>query len=531
MASFNRQQKIQLQLQQPKRRRRVTAPACPPATHPAVLLLLLVVVVVVVLPAVWVPVLSLRTPASIGAPLQRCTTNTNTNPATSLGGSGLVATMIPRGGSDSGNNKSEAKKKKQPDGSSVEEEETETEAETEEADGEEIMEEEAVEIVEEVEAEVEDKVEEVEAEVEEIVEEVDEETEEIVEEVDEETEGAADVDVAAQMEAEEVEEEIMEVVEDASEVKAEEDEVADVYPTDEIPSDYVRSFHTTDGELADDEGIYTDGQNESPISVGDSEDEEESQDIENATEAEAEEDSSVPAQAPITKSETPTASVNDAADDDNDNGAAVPAVMVIDEETKRVLISELRYTAADVSQLRPEIAAEVVRNKLAKPVEGMPPSFYIDPSQRQTQKRWSRKNIVLSVVGVVALSAGATALKDQENDLGEALEEFVDALKGIPEKIVALVAVAKSSLNKTETKPSTKTAVSEALDEDNAEDSEGTVDNGGNEVATEEDTNVHSIRPGTKPEEIPDPDVDKTWLDKMLTAIERSINAFLSIKI
>mmetsp|Transcript_15967 Transcript_15967/g.36838 ORF Transcript_15967/g.36838 Transcript_15967/m.36838 type:complete len:513 (-) Transcript_15967:152-1690(-) len=512
MDSLNRQQQ--------KRRRQLPAPACTPTKHHAVLLLL----ILVVLPAIWVPVSSLRTPTSIGSP--RGTT------ATSLGGARVVA-IIPRGGSDSGK-KPDAKKssgKKSEDSIDDEaDEEDETEVETEASDEEEMKE------------EVAEMVEVVEAEVEEIVEVVDGEL------AEEEVEDAVDVQVRSEAEEEETIEEVDAEVSDAIETKEEEEEEGGdeeeeeeeedgvVYPTDEIPSDDVRAFHTTDGELADDEGMYTDGQNESPITVDDSEEDEEEPEIQTSTEVE--DAMSVPAPAPFIKSVIPTAATSDAADDDEED-AAVPVLTVIDEETKRVLISELRYTKADVSQMRSEVAGEVVRNRLMRPTEGMPPSFYIDPSQIPKKKVLSRKNIVLSVVGVAILSFGATTLKDQENDLGKTVEDFVEALKDIREKIMALIVFAKSTRTKVETKAddarkkieaieakveAVKSAVSEALDEDDEEESEEAVADDGDEA-------VHSIRPGTKAEEIPDPDADKTWLDKALTGVERSIKKFLSIEI
>mmetsp|Transcript_14093 Transcript_14093/g.39442 ORF Transcript_14093/g.39442 Transcript_14093/m.39442 type:complete len:518 (+) Transcript_14093:285-1838(+) len=517
MDSLNRQQQ--------KRRRQLPAPACTPTKHHAVLLLLLILVV---LPTIWVPVSSLRTPTSIGSP--RGTT------ATSLGGARVA--MIPRGGSDSGK-KPDAKKssgKKSEDSIDEEaDEEDETEVETEASDEEEMKE------------EVAEMVEVVEAEVEEIAEVVDGEL------AEEEVEDAVDVEVRSEAEEEETIEEVDAEVSDAIETKEEEEEEEEggdeeeedeeeeedgvVYPTDEIPSDDVRAFHTTDGELADDEGMYTDGQNESPIAVDDSEEDEEEPEIQTSTEVE--DAMSVPAPAPFNKSVIPTAATSDAAYDDEEEDAAVPVLTVIDEGTKRVLISELRYTKADVSQMRPEVAGEVVRNRLMRPTEGMPPSFYIDPSQIPKKKVLSRKNIVLSVVGVAILSFGATTLKDQENDLGKTVEDFVEALKDIREKIMALIVFAKSTSTKVETKAddvrkkieaieakveAVKSVVSEALDEDDEEETEEAVADDGDEA-------VHSIRPGTKAEEIPDPDADKTWLDKALTGVERSIKKFLSIEI
>jgi len=480
--------------------------------------MLLLLLVFIVFSDVWVPVQSLRTLASIGSPQQHKRTGTATTSTADRFGAVLVST-IPRGGSD-GDSKPE--KKDANKSKNGEEDETEDPAEIEE-----IVEEIAQELVEDEEVEVEIDIE-----------------EEIVEEMEVEAESAAE-EMEEEVDEIEEEEEVVAVEEKEEAVGVEEEEeedVAVVYPTDEIPSDDIRAFHTTDGELADDEGIYTDGQNESPIAVDENESEDEEEEVEAVADIESKDADTAPNQAPITKTDVSTAT----ATNNNADKTGAAAVTTIDGEMKRILISELRYTEADVSQMRPEIAAEVVRNSLAKPTEGMPPSFYLDPASRPTpsasNKFWSTKKIVLSVAGVAALSVGATALKDQENDLGESIEECIDALKEIPEKIAALVATVMNTRSKIETKAAntqdnTETvkfevaaaaAIEEATKEKVGEDGEEE-----EEIASpiEQDTNVHSIRPGTKPEEIPDPDIDKTWLDKMLTGIERAIKSFLSIKI
>ena len=518
MVISNRQQQQQTQKQKRHRQQSAAAARLPAATHRVVMLLLLLVFVV--FSAVWVPVQSLRTPVSIGSPHQSKRTGTATASTSTADRLGTVlGSTIPRGGSD-GDNKPEKKDANTKNNNGEEDEAEEIE---------EIVEEIAQELVEDEEVEVEIGLE-----------------EEIVEEMEVEAEGVAE---ETEVEADEIEEEEEVVAVEEKEVavaveeeneEEEEEEVAVIYPTDEISSDDVRAFHTTDGELADDEGIYTDGQNESPIAVdeNESEDEDEEQEVEAAADTESEDVDTTPNQAPITKTETSTATATN-----NDAVETVAAVTTIDAETKRILISELRYTVADVSQMRPEIAAEVVRNSLAKPTEGMPPSFYLDPTNRPTpstsNKFWSTKKILLSVAGVAALSVGATALKDQENDVGESIEELIDTLKEIPEKIAALVAFVMNTRSKIETKASdtldkietvkadvaaAAAAIDETIKERLGEEEEVT-------SPTEQDTSVHSIRPGTKPEEIPDPDTDKTWLDKMLTGIERAIKSFLSIKI
>lgn len=334
---------------------------------------------------------------------------------------------------------------------------------------------------------------EIEVEVEELVEEVVEEAvEELVEEMVEE------VDVA------EEEEEV-----DAAEVDEEEVEV--VFPTDEIPSDDVRSFHTTDGELADDEGVYTDGQNESPIADN-----------------EAAEDT-------IGGTEEPADGVDDDDEEEVEDGESAFAeatavragasVAIIDEELKKVLITELRYTEEDVANMRPEIAQEVVDNKLAKPTEGMPKNWYSNPelANKEESLLAKKKGLIASVaiIGAVALSVGVL----KENDsIGDTVEEIVDALKSIPKAIVAFVVAAKKNVTggipkKKEAAPVPAATITEP-EEEKIED-----------APEPKDVSVHSIKPGTAASEVPDPDVDTTWLDKTLTRIGGVFKSFMNAKI
>lgn len=355
-----------------------------------------------------------------------------------------------------------------------------------------------------VEAEVDEEGDEDETDVEE---EIVETIEEVVDEVDEVAEAIEEVD-------EEVLEEIIEedVAEAVAEEVDEEDEV--VFPTDEIPSDDVRSFHTTDGELADDEGIYTDGQNESPIA-----DNEAAEDAIVATEDTA----------------------NGGDDDDqeleeDEESAAIGAtavragasVAVIDEETKDILINDLRYTEEDVANMRPEIALDVVNNKLARPTEGMPTNWYIDQDAAVAKPSLLAKKkgliVTVAMVGAAAISVGV--LKDNDA-IGDTVEDIVDALKAIPKSVAALLVAAKSTvtggISTKKNVPALKPAPPSQKETETLEEED--------DESETKDTSVHSIKPGMTPNEVPDPDVDTTWLDKMLTRIEGLFKSFLNIKI
>lgn len=354
-----------------------------------------------------------------------------------------------------------------------------------------------------------------------------------LEESDAVFEDAVEEVVEVAVEAAEIEEEFEEdvvveevVAEDvdivAEEVDEEEEEV--VFPTDEIPSDDVRSFHTTDGELADDEGMYTDGQNESPIAeneaasetigaaeeLGDDNDDDDDAD-----------DDVVVVEKPEPTSEEATTAVRTAA-----------SVAVIDDALKEVLMTDLHYTKNDVSRMRPEIAVDVVRNQLSRPLEGMPKNWYSDPEDfAKSSLLAKKKGLVVSIVAVGAAALTVGFLK--ENDaVGDTIEDIADALRAIPKSLVAIMAAAKKSVAG-KTKPAAATAAAaapavapesetkeEVQEEDEKEDGPGAMD-----------TSIHSIKPGTSPEEVPDPEVDYTWLDKLITRIGRTLNSIFNAKI
>jgi len=307
--------------------------------------------------------------------------------------------------------------------------------------------------------------------------------------------------------------------EEEESVAEEEDEEVVVFPTEVIPSDDVRSFHTTDGELADDEGIYTDGQNESPIA-----------DNEAAVDT-------------IGATEEPADSGSD--DDDGDQGEGEGAtetmtairtttsVTVIDDALKKVLMNDLRYTRDDVLQMRPEIATEVVRNKLMRPTEGMPKNWYINPADSSKKKSFlaKKKHLVVPIaaVGVAALSIGVL----KENDAVEdAIEDIVDAIQAIPRSMLTVMVAAKNTVKKqsvTKTKPTAPVAAEVAPESETKDESTEEEETVGEDETT--DTSIHSIKPGTTPKEVPDPEIDHTWLDKMLTRIGGLVKSFFSIKI
>mmetsp|Transcript_984 Transcript_984/g.2165 ORF Transcript_984/g.2165 Transcript_984/m.2165 type:complete len:464 (+) Transcript_984:2-1393(+) len=342
---------------------------------------------------------------------------------------------------------------------------------------------------------------------------------EAVGESEEEEAAVVEEEVAEELlEEEDEEEEPTEAEEGAVEEEDEDDEVV-VFPTEEIPSDDVRAFHTTDGELADDEGMYTDGNNESPIADND------------AAAAAAMEagDGGDGGDAP----ESEDAVVAEAPEEIG-TAVAAAAVTTIDAGTKRALVADLRYTEDDVANMRPEIAGEVVHHKLARPTEGMPKNWYKnaeDVPKPSLLSGANTKTVVVSVaaVGVAALSIGA--LTDNDG-VGDAIEDLVDALKGIPQSLAAMVVAAKTaSVSKGPTPQAAAAPVASKTTQESSEEEDGEDVESSSEAVEDMDNGIHSIKPGTSPSEVPDPEVDDTWLDKMLTWVEKGFKSFFNMKI
>ena len=419
---------------------------------------------------------------------------------------------VPRGGADAvpdaaGSEESSADSK-----GGVEEEDVEDEDDVEEED----------------ETEVEENVESV------VVEEIEEEVDELVEEVAEAIEVEAEVEESAAEDSEAENEDAAEAVEvevevEAAEVAADEEEVGVDYPTEEIISDDVRYFHTTDGELADDEGMYTDGQNESPIIAvgvtrgGDGDASDDNEDDGQQAEEEA--------------LSTEATAVRTAA-----------SVTGIDDDLKEVLMTDLRYTEEDVFMMRPEIAKEVVYNKLSRPTEGMPNNWYIDPEDAMAKPSMSLLSQLAKkkglLVSVAAVGVAAVVLKDNDA-IGDTVEDMVDAVKSIPKSLAAIVVAAKNTATRRpKPKPAEATpAALEATPEEEPQEEEEKEPETKNDMADFfskgkkkrkpiKRHRTHSIKPGMTPKEVQDEaEADHTMLDKVLTGISKLVMKFFRIKI
>ena len=191
--------------------------------------------------------------------------------------------------------------------------------------------------------------------------------------------------------------------------------------------------------------------------------------------------------------------------------------ITISDEMKDILRNELRYTDRDILVMRPDIAAEVIANRLSRPIEGMPRNFYIEGTGPENNVR---KGLIRVATGLVVSTAiGLTAYTVTNNDKspidGEAIMENI---KKIPKMITSFGKQLKDK------------AVEALPDED--ERSDDTTEKTFTEEEMQEMENevIHSIKPGTKA--VPHHhEEDKSVLDKFLTKIENLIKAFFNMKI
>lgn len=192
--------------------------------------------------------------------------------------------------------------------------------------------------------------------------------------------------------------------------------------------------------------------------------------------------------------------------------ASEPPIVLptIDNAMKKVLCSELKYTRREVNRMRPEIALMVVEKRLRRPNEGMPPSFYI------SQKSLERSNILSKVPRIVL---GGVVIATLAVVGGPT---FVPLLHSIPALISSSERENTASLyfpeeediwsdlltNTTESSASDPIPVNEHV----------------NKVG---EVHPHSVKPGQHPSD----EIDVTWLDKLITAVENKIKSILRMEL
>lgn len=193
--------------------------------------------------------------------------------------------------------------------------------------------------------------------------------------------------------------------------------------------------------------------------------------------------------------------------DDDMAALTSDAPKVIDAQTERILKRDLKYSGREIAQMKPAVAAVVAAKRLHRPSEGMPRNWYVSPPKLPEAKKiqWKpviRKLIIPVTVVVFVITQGEATLEmlmTSFSGIEESRHPSQDQTS-FPEEEDPYAA----SLQLQEASPTTDPPPLPELDH-----------------------KPHSIKPG----QLPDDELDVTWLDKLLTAVERKLTAFFRWKI
>jgi hypothetical protein len=214
-----------------------------------------------------------------------------------------------------------------------------------------------------------------------------------------------------------------------------------------------------------------------------------------------------------------------------------PLVTEIDDETKEILVKELNYDSRDIDAMKPDVAILVAANKLHRPPEGLPTNWRrtmatttaapLPANTTTTGKKnmWSRLvpehravvRLLPKVVGIVAMGTLVVASGPQ-----------------LPSMFPSRASKRSLLLSKASTAATTPTLAveneeSSSIVEDPTDVSSNSLLSTPVEPSRPVESHSKSIKPGSRP--LSNEDLDVTWLDKLITAIERRIKAFLQIEI
>ncbi|GAX16782.1 hypothetical protein FisN_21Hh230 [Fistulifera solaris] len=178
----------------------------------------------------------------------------------------------------------------------------------------------------------------------------------------------------------------------------------------------------------------------------------------------------------------------------------------IDAATRRKLIKDLKYKRREVKFMKPEIAFLVAEKQLPRPVEGIPPHWLV----AQPKSGIVRKVLALTLTAV-AIVVATQKLDVPEFDLSEIWKR---------PKTVA------SSSSSSSSDPFDLFELTGEMEGDSSTDEEIKPVN--EHVNVVGDIHPHSIKPGQH--SVQD-DLDATWLDKLITSIERKVQAFFRMKL
>jgi hypothetical protein len=220
------------------------------------------------------------------------------------------------------------------------------------------------------------------------------------------------------------------------------------------------------------------------------------------------------------------------ADEDAAQEEVEVEITEITDEMKSILQRELKYTPRDVKVLRADIASVVVAKRLRRPIEGMPPNWYVEgakPSNGGLRQHVIKVSLTLAAVGTVVL----LGLKGE--DMGLDLDDVQDALKKFPAMLATMPAALQSATGRVKRStvaalPAAASAVEEPPAAAAEQGETAAAEQGETDEKSEED-HPHSVKPGATHAPSYEEDLDKSILDKVITSIENVIKAFFRLKI
>jgi hypothetical protein len=187
---------------------------------------------------------------------------------------------------------------------------------------------------------------------------------------------------------------------------------------------------------------------------------------------------------------------------------------VIDDEAERILIKELKFRRHEVANMRPQIAAVLVEKRLERPWEGTPENWYkTDKSPRKPSlvSRLHVPNARKYLFRLVLLPQYAVPIVLG----GLAVYGYVDLVEMFAKLVAELTPENLPSIEQETESENEYEGVPDAVDEW----APPTIVGGNAPIA-----------PGAKVSD-PKADEDATWLDKIITGIQKPIQAFWNIKI
>jgi len=163
----------------------------------------------------------------------------------------------------------------------------------------------------------------------------------------------------------------------------------------------------------------------------------------------------------------------------------------------------LKYKAREIDQLRPEVATELAEKGLQRPQEGIPKNWFLEggASDVSIRQQALKISMLLAALGGLAF-VGATV------DVGGLIAGVPSILKSLlPTKSTAVVEPASAPITETEV------SLVEAEEEE------------------EEDDHPHSVKPNSTGPPAYEKDLDKSWLDKVITKVGDVFKAIWNAKL